>query len=219
MAHDRCLFPHCPMKFRSQRGRTYHIRTVHTNSNNRPVNPERMARAASEVSDDDHSVNLANRRGPAAQRIEHPYLTGNFLPPGAPPPPQPVPAQGDWTPFDSEVQFMLADLLYRRTEVSASNINILLDIWAQSLAGANQPAPFESHEHMYATIDASVLGDVPWQCLVAGPLVDIGDHSPEWMRTSYEVWYHDPDAVVTNMLSNPDFTGQFDLRPYIDLDA
>jgi hypothetical protein len=39
------------------------------------------------------------------------------------------------------------------------------------------------------------------------------------MRTTYEFWYHDPDAVVTNMLSNPDFARQFDLWAYIDLDA
>ncbi|KAI9434179.1 hypothetical protein H4582DRAFT_2081203 [Lactarius indigo] len=144
---------------------------------------------------------------------------GNFLPPGALPPPRPVPVQGDWTPFDSEVQFMLAELLYRRAEVSATNINTLLEIWAQSLAEANQPAPFKSHEHMHAKIDASVLGDVPWQCFVVNLSADVDDHSPEWMRASYEVWYRDPDVVVTNMLSNPDFAGQFDLRPYINLDA
>ena len=40
-----------------------------------------------------------------------------------------------------------------------------------------------------------------------------------WMQTSYEVWYRDPEIVVSNMLSNPDFNGQFDLRPYIELDA
>lgn len=39
------------------------------------------------------------------------------------------------------------------------------------------------------------------------------------MQTQYEVWYHDPEAVVSAMLSNPDFEGQFDLCPYIDLDA
>jgi hypothetical protein len=39
------------------------------------------------------------------------------------------------------------------------------------------------------------------------------------MWTQYEVWYQDPEAVASSMLSNPDFDGQFDLCPYIDLDA
>jgi hypothetical protein len=79
-------------------------------------------------------------------------------------------------------------------------------------------APFESHEDLYATIDSSTLGDILWQCLVTRP-DNIDEHSLNWMRTHYKVWYHDPEAVVSIMLSNPDFDGQFDLCPYINLDA
>jgi hypothetical protein len=39
------------------------------------------------------------------------------------------------------------------------------------------------------------------------------------MQECYKVWYHDPEAVVTAMLLNPDFDGQFDLCPYIDLNG
>jgi hypothetical protein len=39
------------------------------------------------------------------------------------------------------------------------------------------------------------------------------------MRMTYEVWYRNPDAVVLTMLGNPDFDRQFDLRPYVDLNA
>jgi hypothetical protein len=46
------------------------------------------------------------------------------------------------------------------------------------------------------------------------------DHTtPSWVQTSYEVWYRDPEIVVSNMLSNPDFDGQFDICPYVELDA
>jgi hypothetical protein len=48
---------------------------------------------------------------------------------------------------------------------------------------------------------------------------DIDQHTPSWIQTSYEVWYRDPDIVVSNMLGNPDFDGQFDMCPYIELDA
>lgn len=143
------------------------------------------------------------------------------MPPGTPPSPRATPLQGDWAPFSSKVQFEVAELLYRRAEISASNIDALLDLWAQSFSelDVDQFAPFENHEDLYATIDASTHGDIPWQCLVTGVSDDIDDHSPSWMRTSYEVWYRDPDAVVSAMLSNPDFDGQFDHCPYIDLDA
>jgi hypothetical protein len=146
---------------------------------------------------------------------------GDFLPPGTPPSPWETPLPGDWTPFSSEVQFKVADLLYRRAELSTSNIDLLLDLWAESLEAldAAQGAPFENHEQLYSTIDSSTLGDIPWQCLVTGISDDVDDNSPKWMRTEYEVWYRDPSEVVSAMLSNPDFDGQFDLRPYIDLDA
>lgn len=146
---------------------------------------------------------------------------GDFLPLDTPPLPRETPLQGDWTPFNSEVQFKVADLVYRRAELSASNIDALLDLWAQSFEDVDPPqcSPFENHEDLYATIDSSTLGDIPWQCLVTQIPDDINEHSPNWMRTQYEVWYRDPEAVVSAMLSNPDFDGQFDLCPYIDLDT
>ena len=70
---------------------------------------------------------------------------------------------------------------------------------------------------MYSIIDSSMLGDVPWQCVVTGVSEDIDEHAPSWMQTSYEVWYHDPDTVVSMMLNNPDFEGQFDLCPFVDI--
>jgi hypothetical protein len=142
---------------------------------------------------------------------------GNFLPPGSPPLPQVTPLQSDWTPFNSEVQFRLAELLYSCAVVSSVNVNTLLELWADSLSEAGIPAPFENQKHMHAAIDASTLGDVPWKCLVGEISGDVDDCTPQWKRTTYNIWYHDPDAVVTNMLSNPDFARQFDLWAYIDL--
>jgi len=132
-----------------------------------------------------------------------------------------MPLQGNWTPFSSEVPFKVADLLYRRAELSALNIDTLLELWAQSFEenGADQCRPFENYEDLHATIDSSTLGDIPWQCLVTGIPGDTDEHSLSWMRTHYEVWYCDPEAVVSAMLSNPGFGGQFDMCPYVDLDA
>ena len=220
------------------------MRTVHVNSNKQLANIEGIR----EGEEGHHGGLPANDGGPLAQRIEHPHLTGthgscfpsrslkincllnqcvalpcdrdgNFLPAGAPPDPHQTTPQGDWTPFSGEIQFKVADLLYRRAELSAPNIDALLELWAKSLAEYDAPAPFNSHEEMYNTIDSCMLGDIPWQCLVTSFSEDVDENSPTWMQKGYEVWYCDPDAVVTAMLENPDFDGQFDLRPYIDLDA
>lgn len=125
---------------------------------------------------------------------------------------------GDWSPFVSEVQFELADLLYRRAELSTTNVEDLLELWARSLSLSGAPAPFRSCREMHAVIDSSILGDIPWECLSRLP-DGVDEHTPDWKRMSYEVWYCNPDAVVSAMLDNPDFNGQFDLCPYIDLSA
>lgn len=117
------------------------------------------------------------------------------------------------------MQFELADLLYRRAQLSSANIDTLLEIWAKSMAGFDASAPFGSYQEVHSTIDSSKLGDVPWQCLVTGFSGNIDELSPSWKQTSYEVWYRDPVAVVSILLDNPGFEGQFDLRPYVDLDA
>jgi hypothetical protein len=53
---------------------------------------------------------------------------GNYLPPDAPPPPRrPDRAPDDWTPFRSQMEFEMAELLYTRIQMSASNINKLMD--------------------------------------------------------------------------------------------
>ena len=140
------------------------------------------------------------------------------MPPGAPPPARDTPQPGDWTPFDTKAQFEIADLLYRRAEASASNIDSLFEIWAQSVHEFDAFAPFKDHNDMYTTINSSVLRDVPWQCMVTKVPEDVDERAASWMRTSYEVWYRDPEIVVSNMLSNADFDGQFDMCPYIELD-
>jgi hypothetical protein len=146
---------------------------------------------------------------------------GNTLILDTPPPPRSTAPQGDWSPFDSEIQFKLADLLYRRAELSTTNVDTLLDLWARSLADLDldAAAPFRSYQEMLSVIDSSMLGDVPWQCMVTGGSQDINEHTPSWMKTNYEVWYRDPDTVVSMMLRNPDFEGQFDFRPYVDIGA
>src|SRR6267142_1527941 len=228
-----CFHPGCPQTSKSQHGRTYHMRAIHANPN-----------AVS-----DYSGTAANTHcggpGPVGQRIEHPHLTGmctfqvcfgdtiisgstialpcnsngNTLPLGHPPSPQATVPESDWTPFNSKVQFKVADLVYHHTEISASNIDTLVEIWAQSLSKYGACTLFESHSEMHCVIDSSALGNIPWQCLMTDVPDGVTEHSPIWMQMCYEVWYHDPEAVTSSMLANREFNGQFDLHPYIDLDS
>ncbi|KAI0291177.1 hypothetical protein B0F90DRAFT_1824164 [Multifurca ochricompacta] len=167
--------------------------------------------------------------GPSRKWIEHAYLTavpcdldGNFLLPGSIRQERMQRPNADWSPFDNQTQFMIADLLYRRVEMSASNIDLLMKLWLASLedSGLDTSEPFKCHQDLYAKIDSSPLGDVPWQCFITGFSEDlrVPVDAPSWKQTSYEVWYRDPDLAISAMLDNPDFEGHFDMCPYMELD-
>jgi len=93
---------------------------------------------------------------------------GNYLPPGTPPPPCPTAAPGDWNPFEDEVQFKVADFLYRQEEMSQGNINHLLELWALSLMKHGSVGPFDSYKDIYNRIDAIEEGN---SCLSSQDLV------------------------------------------------
>lgn len=103
--------------------------------------------------------------------------------------------------------------------MSAPDINYLMEIWALSMAKHNDLGPFNSYEHMYAAIDATSHGDAPWQCFSTSYNGPTTSTSPSWKHAEYEVWYRDPDKVLQNLLDNPDFRGQFDYAPYVELGA
>jgi Plavaka transposase len=102
--------------------------------------------------------------------------------------------------------------------MSATNIDLLMELWASSMEDFDASSPFRSHQHMHTIIDSSSLSDAPWKCLVSGFSESVTRDAPSWKQTDYEVWYRDPDQVVHMMLDNPDFNGQFDLCPYVELD-
>ncbi|KAF8799694.1 hypothetical protein BYT27DRAFT_7227703 [Phlegmacium glaucopus] len=143
---------------------------------------------------------------------------GRFLPDGTPPLPRSSAGPDNWDLFDDEVQFLTGDFLYRQEEMSAGNIDTLLDLWALSMAKNDDLGPFTSYEHMYATIDNINQGDAPWKSFTMSYAGELGPNAPSWQLEDYEVWFRDPDVVIRNMLNNPDFAGQFDYAPCIDLD-
>lgn len=141
---------------------------------------------------------------------------GDDIPPDTPPPPRDSDQGPDiWTPYNSRLEFEVADFLYRRNQMSAGDINFILSLWAASLAVHDDDPPFSSASHMYDTIDSTPLGDVPWESFSlqyngAQPV----DNVPSWMKAEYDVWFRNPRALVHNILSNPDFESGFDYAPF-----
>ena len=137
-------------------------------------------------------------------------INGKFLPEGSLPPPWDHPPPTDWSPFENRTSFELADLLFCREQMSASNIDDLLQIWASTLPSDRDP-PFNNKQDMYNTLDAINEGDAPWQSFSVSFSGEIpeGD-TTSWMHAKYDVHFRDPHIVLHNQLGNPDFTNEID---------
>jgi hypothetical protein len=144
---------------------------------------------------------------------------GDFLAPNTAPPPHHPADPNDWTPYESRLQFETADFLYKRNQMSASDIDCLLNLWAASLAEHGKPPPFASHKDLYDTIDSTPHGDVQWEnfSLRYNSNLPEGD-APSWMTSEFDVWFRDPRTLVQNLLSNPDFDKEFDYAPLQEYD-
>jgi Plavaka transposase len=119
----------------------------------------------------------------------------------------------DWTPYRNRIEFETAQFLYYREQMSAGNINVLLDLWATTLLKHDERPPFANAADMYETIDSTPLGDIPWQSFSVTYSGDAPGSAPQWMYTEYEVWFRDPRLVVQNMVDNPDYKDGFDTTP------
>jgi len=129
-------------------------------------------------------------------------------------------SSNDWTPYNNRIEFEFADFIFRRNQMSATGIDTLLDLWAASLLKHQDSPPFADHGDLYQTIDATPLGDVPWEHFTTAyngerPNGEV----PPWMDTEYEVWWRNPHTVICNMLENPDFDGEIDYAPMREFES
>ncbi|KAG2352463.1 hypothetical protein BDR07DRAFT_1384244 [Suillus spraguei] len=120
----------------------------------------------------------------------------------------------------NQADFLLVDFLFRKVEMSGSDIDFLKELWVFRMQQLGEAAssPFISHKDVYTTIDSICQGDVPWECLSVDLRDTIPDDVLSWAECSYQVWYHNPDAVIKNMLDNPDFHQQFNYAPHVSKD-
>ncbi|KAK0499094.1 hypothetical protein EDD18DRAFT_1350527 [Armillaria luteobubalina] len=160
------------------------------------------------------------------KKVYHPYLTGEKCDQAGAPlatdaPLLPLPAiKNVWAPFNGEVQFCLANFLFQKVEMSQGDINDLMDLWALNLEKkCGSDALFDNYEALYKAIDEIRVGSAPWKCFRTIVPEDLSRDAPDWQKQSYQVWFHDPDIVIQNILANWDFANEFDTMPYIHLDA
>jgi len=141
-----------------------------------------------------------------------------FLLPGTPPIPPPPKSNEDWSPFNSRAGFELAELLYKKAELSQPNVDQLLSIWSATLAPHRNEPPITSYHDLHAQIDGIDLGFTPWKSWTARYQGRRPENSaaPSWMDEGYQLWYRDPRKVVHNILTNPDFSTTLDYIPYRD---
>ena len=141
----------------------------------------------------------------------------NLLPETPPPPRHTDGHSDDWTPYRDRIEFETAQFLYCRTQMSAPNINTLLDLWASTLLKHNEPPPFANHTDLYNTIDSTPLGNVPWQSFslrYASDADEVPEATiPQWMTSEYDVWFRDPHTIIKNMIDNPDYNHHADVAP------
>ncbi|KAJ3742783.1 hypothetical protein DFH05DRAFT_1495496 [Lentinula detonsa] len=223
MTRIACPYRGCTRTFALQGHLTKHVKSdTHQNGTLRQASSSSQAMAPALDYFDD-CVHQSSFPDPQLEYHFHPFLNGekcdqygNTLPPGSPPAPS-LQHENTWAPFADEVAFRLASLLFKKVEMSQPNINELLDLWCLDIQRRfnGDSAPFGNHQELLETIDSIQDGSAPWKCLETQIDESFLPDAPEWQKTSYQVWYRDPDMVIANILKNPDFANEFDPAPYV----
>ena len=87
----------------------------------------------------------------------------------------------------------------------AGQVDELLNIIAAMQATSGEEAAFTSHKDLYDTIDATKLGDTPWNHFNLSYQGKKGDSPLKWQTEDFTIWFRNPWMVIHNLLSNPDF--------------
>ncbi|KAG1896783.1 uncharacterized protein F5891DRAFT_1192680 [Suillus fuscotomentosus] len=144
---------------------------------------------------------------------------GEFLPHGAPPTPMPQKAPDDWSPYHNRIEFEAAEFAFKKCHMSAKNLDFLCDLMAATLMKHRDVPPFADHKDLHNVIDATQLGDVPWQSFSVQYTGERPEVVPPWMDDEFDVWYRDPRAMAHNILANPTFKDEIDYTPFHEYDA
>ncbi|KAK7462238.1 hypothetical protein VKT23_007843 [Stygiomarasmius scandens] len=151
--------------------------------------------------------------------------SGAFLPPHAPPAPEPpIPpahSKESWAPFSEHVEFEFAHYHFVEQHTSRQGINRALDIWAASLLrhGIRDGTPWKSVDHLYSAIDSIREGHIAWKTYTVkyeGPLPP--GTPPKWMTQEFELCVRDAREVVHEQLGTKEFNGKVHYTPYMQFE-
>ncbi|KAJ6522687.1 hypothetical protein B0H10DRAFT_2249900, partial [Mycena sp. CBHHK59/15] len=139
-------------------------------------------------------------KGISCRQTHHPTEEGSSTP-------------DDYSLYNDHLNFHLADLLYRKIQLSTGAIDELMQNWAARPESVGDP-PFADHEDLYNTIDATEIGHVPWESfeVTYDRPIPPGDTTP-WKTKAYTVHFRDPRKVLQTQLANPDFKSEMDFAP------
>ncbi|KAJ7256385.1 hypothetical protein C8J57DRAFT_1437037 [Mycena rebaudengoi] len=104
-------------------------------------------------------------------------------------------APTDFTPYANQAYFELADLLYRRVQMSAGAIDNLMQNWAARPVSTGD-SPFADHKDLYNY----------------NRPVAPRDNTP-WKMQEHVVHFRDSRKVLQQQLANPDFKSEMDFTP------
>ncbi|KAF5342782.1 hypothetical protein D9758_017123 [Tetrapyrgos nigripes] len=123
----------------------------------------------------------------------------------------------DWAPFQNATEFKLAEFLYHKVQMSAGDIDTLLQLISELMAPERSDnVPFHNHREMYGLIDAIRQGEIQWESFTVkfnGDLPEDQSPLPAWKQQEYQVWFRDPLAIMEQMLANLSFKTEMDVSP------
>jgi hypothetical protein len=92
-----------------------------------------------------------------------------------------------------------------------------MEIWAAHQQAQydddGQSPPFANAQDLYNVVDATEVGDVPWQAFAIKYNGEFPDNAPNWMSTPYEVWFRDPLSVLEGQIGNREISNEMDYAP------
>ncbi|KAF8452468.1 hypothetical protein L210DRAFT_3608454 [Boletus edulis BED1] len=213
-----CLHANCHRWFKTLPGLKHHRSSAHNYSFDPSGGP---LEAGAE------NRTLPTKPAPGIVRDYHEKLTGRIcdahghvIDPKTPAPPASEKSPDDWAPYGDQLRFETAEFMFQNAEMSSGNIDRLCNLWAHSLHTdsdeARRAPPFIDHKDLYDAIDATPLGDVPWESFKLKYDGERPAVVPPWMNQSYEFWFRPAYSLVADMLSHTDFEGEIDYVPYRD---
>ncbi|KAI5982457.1 hypothetical protein EDD15DRAFT_2391272 [Pisolithus albus] len=211
LPQSQCDFT-CPSCFRvlkNRSGLTQHIIHTHSSSSRRPPKQKAIDRE-----DPPPCVGFEPSLCTWENHAILDDACGNDLCAGAPPPSQIMADKNDWYPFTSCVEFETAEFLFTDNQMPQAQVDRLLQLWTASLLPFNGRPPYTDHTDLHKVIDAIPHGDAVWTSFQVQYAGDVPELAPRWMTKGYDVWFHNANAVVKNLLSNTDFHEHFDYIPY-----